>query len=85
MLKSIKTNLKVAQHRMIQQANKKINKRVFVMGNWVYIKLQLYRQRSVVTKESHKLSHKFYSPYQVIEHIRTMAYKLCLPLLPQST
>jgi len=49
------------------------------MGNWVYIKLQLYRQRLVVTKESHILSHKFYSPYQVIERIRTMAYKLCLP------
>lgn len=81
MLKSIKTNLKVAQHRMIQQANKKINEKVFVVANWVYLKLKLYIQRSVITRESHKLSPKFYDSYQVIERIGTMTYKLSLLVL----
>jgi len=38
-LKTIKDNLKVAQHRMIQLANKKRSERIFKVGDWVYLKL----------------------------------------------
>jgi transposase InsO family protein len=38
-LKTIKDNLKVAQHRMTQLANKKHSERIFKIGDWVYLKL----------------------------------------------
>jgi hypothetical protein len=43
MLKTIKDNLKLAQHRMIQLANKKRSEWIFKVGDWVYLKLQPYR------------------------------------------
>jgi hypothetical protein len=64
---------------MIQQANKKRSERAFAIGDWVYLKLQPYKQKSVATRKSHKLSPKFYGPYQVIDRIGTVTYKLFPP------
>jgi len=43
MLQNIKRNLRGAQHRMIQLANKHKSERSFAIGDLVYIKLQPYR------------------------------------------
>ncbi|OIT37800.1 putative mitochondrial protein [Nicotiana attenuata] len=49
------------------------------VGDWVYLKLQHYRQSSVAIWKSLKLSSKFYGPYQVIRRIGNATYELQLP------
>lgn len=46
-LKDLKFNLNRARNRMIQQVNAKRTEKEFKIGDWVYLKLQPYRQTSV--------------------------------------
>ena len=45
----------------------------------VYLKLQPYIQTSIATRESHKLSFRYFGPYPVIAKVGAVAYKLQLP------
>ncbi|KAG8634219.1 hypothetical protein MANES_17G020166v8 [Manihot esculenta] len=68
------------QHRMKQQqADKHRSERELVVGYWVYLRLQSYRQATAAMRHSLKLSTKIYGPFKVIEKIGTIAYKLQLP------
>lgn len=49
------------------------------MGDFVYVKLQPYRQNSVELRKKLKLSSKFYGPFAVLEKIGATAYRLKLP------
>jgi hypothetical protein len=82
-LKQVKKNLQAAQNRMTQIANNRRSERSFSIGDYVYLKLQHYRQKSVVHRPSQKLSAKFFGLYLVINKIGNVAYKLELP--PSST
>ena len=53
--------------------------RSFADGEWVYVKLQPYRQRSLKPNALGKLSPKFYGPFQVVPKVGEVAYKLDLP------
>ncbi|XP_049387928.1 uncharacterized protein LOC125852239 [Solanum stenotomum] len=79
MAKALKENLAKAQNRMKMYAHKKRSEKEFEVGDWVFLKLQPYRQTSIDMRRSLELASKFYSPYQVIQKIRTVAYKLVLP------
>lgn len=79
MLRVVKDNLLRAQQRMCHQADKKRVERVFQVGDKVYLKLQPYVQSSVATRANHKLSYKFFDPYEVLQKVGSVAYKLCLP------
>lgn len=82
MARLLKENLKRAQSRMKFYADKNRTEREFMVGDWVFIKLQPYRQTSIVIRKSLKLVAKFYGPYQIIKKISLVAYKL--QLLPSS-
>jgi len=79
MAKVLKENLAKAQNRMKMYADKKRTEREFEVGDWVFLKLQPYRQTSIAVRRSLKLASKFYGPYQVIQKIGPVAYKLALP------
>uniref|UniRef100_A0A2N9FP25 Uncharacterized protein n=1 Tax=Fagus sylvatica TaxID=28930 RepID=A0A2N9FP25_FAGSY len=74
----VEHNLVAAQARMKQQADKHRSERKFEVGDWVFLRLQPFRQKSM-RKKLGKLSPKFYGPYKVIQRVGMVAYKLELP------
>ena len=79
-LQLLKDNLVLEQNRMKQQADQHHSERSFGVGDWVFLRLQPYKQMSLKqAKKDHKLSPKYYGPYKVLEKIGTMAYNLELP------
>ncbi|GJZ62089.1 putative mitochondrial protein [Tanacetum coccineum] len=75
----LKFNLKKAQDRIKSQADKKRSEREFKEGDWVYLKLQPYRQLIIRQGRQNKFLAKFFGPFQVIKKVGAMAYKLQLP------
>ncbi|KAA8517141.1 hypothetical protein F0562_017434 [Nyssa sinensis] len=57
----------------------KRTERNFDIGDWVYLRLQPYKQHLVVQRKNLKLSPRFYGPYQIVERIGRVAYRLDLP------
>ena len=78
-IKLLKFHLNRARNRMKQQADKRRSDRQFQIGDLVYVKLQPYRQHSVARRSCEKLSARFYGPYQVLEKISNVAYRITLP------
>ncbi|CAJ2678818.1 unnamed protein product [Trifolium pratense] len=78
-IKLLKFHLLRAQNRMSQQANKHRSDRVFSIGDYVYLKLQPYRQLSMKKHGYNKLLPKFYGPFKVLDRIGGAAYQLELP------
>lgn len=68
-----------AQHRMKQNADLHRTERSFEIGDYVYVKLQPYRQQSTVMRSNNKLAPKFYGPYKILDRCGAVAYKLELP------
>ncbi|CAA7033214.1 unnamed protein product [Microthlaspi erraticum] len=57
--------------------------RSFNIGDYVYVKLQPYRQQSVVLRSNQKLSPKYFGPYKVLDKCGAVAYRLQLPASSQ--
>lgn len=79
MLLLLKFHLLRAQHRMKQEADKHRSERSLEVGDWIFVKLQPYRQQSVVIRGSQKISTKFFGPCKVLDKHGKVAYKLELP------
>ena len=75
----LKELLESAQAKMKAYSDAKRSAREFQKGDLVYLKLQPYRQVTVAIRKNLKLAAKFYGPYEVIEKIGSVAYRLALP------
>ena len=51
----------------------------FMVGDYVYLRLQPFCQMSIRTRGHMKLSSRFYGPYQIVERLVKLAYRLALP------
>lgn len=76
---TLQERLTVAQNRMKQQAYAKRSERKFNTGDWVYLRIQPYRQSTLAKRCSHKLTARYYGPYCITKKIGKVAYKLQLP------
>lgn len=75
----LQQHLQRARLRMKQQADKRRSERTFEVGDMVFLKLQPYVQTSVAKRANHKLSFRYYGPYEIVAKINEVAYKLALP------
>ena len=75
----LKDNLNTARNRMKQQADRHRIEREFEVGDWVFVRLQPYKQLSLKQGGKNKLAPRFYGPYQINKKISHVAYALELP------
>ena len=78
-LRRLKFHITTAQNRMKQLHDRKHRDPVYEVGDWVYVKVQPYRQLTLRPMANQKLSHRFYGPFQIMERIGPVAYRLDLP------
>jgi len=65
---------------MKKQADLHTSDRQLEPGNWVYVKLQLYRQHFFVAlRMNQKLDPKFFGPFPIMARVGAIAYRLQLP------
>nr|ABD78322.1 polyprotein [Primula vulgaris] len=78
-MQALKTNYLEAQNRMKQNADLNRVDKCYKVGDYVYLKLQPYRQQSVIRRRNQKLAPRFFGPYKITEKVGAVAYKLELP------
>ncbi|XP_075087528.1 uncharacterized protein LOC142169554 [Nicotiana tabacum] len=77
----LKLHITRAQQRIKDIANKHMTNMCFEVGDWVYLKLQPYKQVSVVVIPFNKLAAKYFGPYLIVKRIGVISYshRLLLP------
>ncbi|TXG70895.1 hypothetical protein EZV62_005830 [Acer yangbiense] len=75
----LKEALTQAQNRMKLYVDKRRSEREFSVGDWVYLRLQPYRQATVAIRRNMKLAPKYFGPYSILAKIGAVAYRLQLP------
>lgn len=78
-LKQLKFHLNRAQDLMTQQENKKRRPADIKVEDWVYLKIQPHRKVSIPSRLHPKFSAHYFSPFQVVQQVGEVAYRLKLP------
>nr|GEU88347.1 Ty3/gypsy retrotransposon protein [Tanacetum cinerariifolium] len=79
LLLELKQNLLAAKNCMEMKANRHRRKVEFNPGDKVLVKLQPYRQLTLAKRLSNKLSKRYYGPYEILERVGKVTYRLALP------
>jgi len=79
-LRQLKHHLVCTQTRMMSLADGHRQDRQFVIGEWVFLKLRPHVQQLVGARINPKLAPRYYGPFQVIERIGPVAYRLKVPV-----
>jgi hypothetical protein len=64
---------------MKNQADKHRSEREYQVGDMVYLKLQPYVHTYVAVRANHKLAYKYFGPFEILQRVGNIAYKLKLP------
>lgn len=78
-IKELREQLSCAQNHMKKKYDAKHTDKSFEIGDFVYVRMQPYRQLSISLKRNLKLSPRFYGPFEIIQKVGAVAYKLKLP------
>uniref|UniRef100_A0A2N9H589 Tf2-1-like SH3-like domain-containing protein n=1 Tax=Fagus sylvatica TaxID=28930 RepID=A0A2N9H589_FAGSY len=78
-LQELKQNIKTSQNRMKQVYDRRHREKDYAVGDWVYLRLQPYRQTSISLRKNLKLAPRYYGPFKILRRIGAVAYKLDLP------
>jgi hypothetical protein len=78
-LAEIRDRLKLAQDVMKDRQDQKRRLVEFAVGDWVWLRLHHRTAVGITTAPSSKLGPRFFGPYQVVERIGLVAYRLHLP------
>jgi hypothetical protein len=79
MLKTLQQNLMQAQQCMKKFADMNQTERSFEVSDYVYLKMQPYRETALGLPNSLKLTSKWYGPFRVLKKVGNVAYQLQLP------
>ena len=75
----LKQNLVAAQERMKINVDRQRTERDFTVGEWVYLRLHPYKQKSLRQSKMGKFSPRYYGPFQILKKVGRVSYKLDLP------